>query len=290
MTGCSLAPYDISDSNATSAGSSGQVVPPATDGHSVTSSAPTGGGDETSTTGGSGSSGDGETPDLPGEPLPCDPWEQDCPEGQKCSLHSNSRLGNGTWCVPVVPDPVGTGEVCHALGEDYDGFDDCAKGAVCLTLCGDGTGRCVELCGGTLPSPTCPPGTECVAIEHFDPTPALCFTPCSVLAQDCPPSETCLPDFGGAPVFYCARDCSGDGGQAFDACSLYAECDPGLICTSGLAKECFEEPDCCTAFCDVSLVPDVCPGEGQECVPMFDASDPSVPPESLEVGFCMLPN
>ncbi|MFY0541158.1 hypothetical protein [Nannocystis pusilla] len=89
-------------------------------------------------------------------PLECDPFLQDCPEGQKCSPQKSDGLAfDATACVPVAREPDQPGEPCTVEGAPGSGLDSCVVGSTCWevdeqTL----AGTCVPLCGGTPDSPS----------------------------------------------------------------------------------------------------------------------------------------
>ena len=60
----------------------------------------------------------------------CDPWLQDCPEGEKCAAYN---AGSDTWnankCV-MLKGSAQTGDPCTYDGADF-GTDDCDVGYMC---------------------------------------------------------------------------------------------------------------------------------------------------------------
>ena len=54
----------------------------------------------------------------PGPVFACDPWLQDCPEGQKCNLYSTAgdQTLDGARCVPLDDSPAQIAELCIAHG------------------------------------------------------------------------------------------------------------------------------------------------------------------------------
>jgi len=224
-------------------------------------------------------------PDGGGTMCECDPWKQDCPEGQKCMPYSGD--GDNSWdslkCVDVVPDPDGVNEPCMVFGSGVSGEDSCDVGLMCWDVV-DGMGHCVAMCIGSPDAPGCAePGTECYI--SGDGVLLLCLPQCSPLLQDCPSGELCIPNPQVPGRFLCVLDGSGDEGQAFDPCEYASACDPGLGCLEpAAASECDPQArGCCTAFCDVTLA-NTCPGQGQECVP-WGADAPML----ANVGVCTLP-
>lgn len=218
----------------------------------------------------------------------CDPFAQDCPEGEKCSPYADD--GGTSWnndkCVPIVPDPDLPGEPCTVLDSEVSGVDSCDLGSMCWNV-DDGTliGTCVPLCAGNPETGVCPEPLTCASFNEN--TLPLCLPRCDPLAPDCPPADTCVANPVGVG-FICIPDGSGDEGQPFDPCEFASACDPGLACKEPtVSSEC--DPNiagCCTPFCDLNLPPD-CPDAMQTCLPYF-GMDPA-PPGHENVGFCSLP-
>lgn len=216
------------------------------------------------------------------EPLSCDPWVEDCPEGQKCISSSDEGL---TWhaptCSPLVGDPDAVGEPCTA-----DPVDSCGEHAMCWHIDPvTGLGTCRALCSGSALEPACDAGAVCYqrSLGNL----AVCLPACSPIESTCPAGETCIPRPSDAVVFVCVPDRGGDEGQAFDDCKYWDVCDPGLGCMNvALASECDPEAvGCCLPFCDITQ-PDTCPGQDQECLAWYEAG--YEPPGLEDVGLCGL--
>ena len=222
----------------------------------------------------------------------CDPFEQDCPEGQKCMPYSadGDQTWNGLRCSSVAAQPKGLGEPCTASEGPVGGVDDCAVGLMCWGIePGQTEGRCVELCTGSVSQATCT-SNETFCSVYNDGSLPICLPSCDPLGNDCPPSDTCIPQ-GGGSKFVCAVDASEEGGAYGDPCLAFNKCNPGLYCApSSVVPGCSASQGCCTQFCDLSDAdPDVaCEGAtgGQECVPWYTES----PPPGLEfLGGCAVP-
>ncbi|WAS99034.1 hypothetical protein [Nannocystis punicea] len=219
----------------------------------------------------------------------CDLFEQDCPEGMKCSPHSAD--GDNAWetlkCVDVVPAPAGFHEPCQLLGVPASGEDTCDEGLMCwFTQSDTGVGICLPHCTGSPDAPVCAPGSRCSSTFPGEDILSLCLPSCDPLAQDCPNGGPCTPwdeEFWG-----CYSDDSGDEGQAFDPCVHVRACDPGLTCAEPeLADECDPRANgCCLPYCDLDL-PNTCPGQGQACVAWYVPGQ--APPGLEDVGLCALP-
>ncbi|WAS99035.1 hypothetical protein [Nannocystis punicea] len=232
------------------------------------------------------------TPFLPApdfsNPNECDPWIEDCPEGQKCMAWASDggSSWNSTKCVDIVPDPDGLGEPCSVIGSPVSGEDTCGKHLQCFFADPDTLqGTCLAMCVGSPDNPDCEQPDATCALSG-DGVLILCVPDCDPLAPDCGPGEVCVSNNGSN--FTCVFDASGDEGQLFDPCEFINACDPGLACVnSELAGEC--DPDvfgCCLPHCDLTAPPS-CPGAGQECLPWFEQGQ--APPGHEDLGVCGLP-
>lgn len=218
-----------------------------------------------------------------GPDLACDPWQQDCAAGEKCTHYNSmgeSTDVDATKCVPIPADPVPSGGICTATGGFGAGDDDCGLGEFCYFLGGDDVGACMPLCGGTAESPECPEGTFCS--RGLGGALWMCLPSCDPLAQDCLEGANCSPQSDG---FVCALDTSGEAGQIFDPCSAANGCDPGLMCAPPTsAGDCAQAAEgCCLPMCAVNGSP--CP-EALECLELFDAG---THPELSMYGVCAAP-
>ena len=216
------------------------------------------------------------------EPMPCSVFQQNCPEGEKCSAYANPCLGtswNDAKCVPVQGDGQ-PGDPCTAAGMGLSGFDDCAEGARCWEVDEMDHGTCVALCTGSEAAPMCEEGFACVFSEFL----FLCLPACDPLMQNCVDGDVCIPFIDS---FVCVLGRSPPG-QVFDTCEYANSCDVGLYCTATAAIECDANAiACCVPFCDVTDPDFVCPGTGQACVSMYEAG--MAPPEYAKVGICIIP-
>jgi hypothetical protein len=228
-------------------------------------------------------------PDSGGDMSTCDPWAQDCPEGEKCAPY---RSPNGTtWdanrCVPVVANPKSPGDTCTELGGPQSGEDDCDFGAVCNWLV-EGEGICAAMCTGSAEAPVCEdPGTSC-NIDN-DGSRILCNPICDPILQDCPdPTRmTCLVAIG-TDTFNCELGWGDSGIAVGEECYFDNSCLNGNLCIYEPERipGCVGGPGCCAPYCDVTDA--ACPpGDGTSCVAFFE--DGAAPPGYEHVGVCMLP-
>jgi hypothetical protein len=211
----------------------------------------------------------------------CSVWDQDCPEGEKCSAWAND--GGDVWnawrCVPIAPSPGAVGDPCTVEGSAVSGVDTCEQGAICFHVDPEtNEGICSGFCVGAEENPVCDdPEDACVDVTGEGLLP-LCLPTCDPLVQDCAGDDGC---YGDGVMFVCAPDASGDGGAEGAACASMNACDPGLACVSaGLVPGCAAE-SCCASFCDVELLD--CPA-ALECIAYFEAG--MEPPGLEHVGVC----
>jgi len=250
-------------------------------GQTVTSGA-TAGGNGNGDQGDQGDQGDDDTaggfltPPDGGVVGQCDPYQQDCPRGEKCTSYVQTpgqETVDATKCVPVIGDDL-WGEPCE---RDVDN-DTCAAGFFCMTdVSGHtGTGTCLEYCSPGMP---CEFGGECFAFN--DGVLPVCEVTCDPLLQDCPAGQGCYAAFDD---FVCALPGAPDGqGNDGDPCNTVQSCNPGLICRGGTAG-CPMDGACCTPVCELGG-PDTCADPAEDCVQALE--DP--PPGLMNVGYCGIP-
>lgn len=221
----------------------------------------------------------------PDPDLQCDPFAQDCPEGQKCAAWADNggNSWNATKCVPVQPDPDAPGDPCTTTAPfGVSGEDSCAKGSMCWEVDpSDGHGTCIALCTGSAEAAACADACDYCVIANQGVL-NLCLPQCDPLADDCSSDRQCLPsgDDGG---FFCIPHGERVNGL-FGYCEFFNACDSGLFCGDPSdAVECDPQiAGCCLPFCDPNGP--ACPGAGQECLPW-----PS-PAQCHPVHFCGLPD
>ena len=267
----------------------------------------------TSTTGGSTGTTSGNTtapkPDVPSNCHPeqygeCDPWCQDCPEGQKCMPKGEPKTYTFTTtvCTPIAPAPKAPGQPCTAPGGQFGGTDDCQERAICWNVDSEtNEGVCVATCGGTPDTPDC--GTiDSYCYFQEGSVLLLCLPWCSPLTlSSCASEDTCVlagPDLlmaAAAPPPYDPNEVDfkcllrqGPLAPQATPCPLVNVCDPGLACVDAtLVPNCDPDaaPGCCARWCDLAQ-PD-CP-EGGTCQPILQP-DPDLPQEFADLGLCLLP-
>jgi hypothetical protein len=207
----------------------------------------------------------------------CDPYEQDCPKGEKCTSYvatPGQETVDATKCVPIIGDDL-WGEECERMADN----DTCAAGFFCMTdVSGHtGAGTCLEYCSPGVP---CMFGGECFAFN--DGVLPVCEVLCDPILQDCPAGQGCYAAFDN---FVCAMPGAAEGlGNDGDPCNTVQSCNPGLICRGGTAG-CDMDGACCTPICEVSGPPEQCLDPSEDCIIALD--DP--PPGLMDVGYCGVP-
>jgi hypothetical protein len=218
----------------------------------------------------------------------CDPWAQDCPDGEKCTPRVCAP-GATAWdydaCVPVAGEGQ-PGDECQQVG-DGPHEDDCGSGAMCWNYDEEGVGICTALCIGSAEAPECADNNTNCVIANQGVLP-LCLPKCDPLEQDCENGDLCIPSFT-EEEFLCVLDSSGEMAPYGTGCEYANSCNAGLICaTTEFVGEasCGASSGCCSPFCDLSDPGFECPGAalGQECVQWFEDSE--VYPD---IGVCLIP-
>lgn len=239
---------------------------------------------------GSGEMGEAEAGDGDGDPVSfvpdndiidaatCDPWAQDCPEGEKCAAYNQ---GGDTWdsnkCVPLMGTGQ-TGDSCTYQGS-VQGTDDCDVGFMCYYTNEEAIGSCIPLCTGSPDDPICDAQFNCSISNEG--SLILCVYACDALLQDCEQEGTgcfwdgtqfnCDPAVGDIPTG--------------EPCAYINDCDPGNICLDAEVLPDCAGAACCGGICDLS--DPVCLINGTECVAFYD--DGTAPPGQENVGVCILP-
>ena len=207
----------------------------------------------------------------------CDPWAQDCPEGEKCAAYS---AGGDTWdankCV-MVNGSGQTGDPCTYDGA-LAGTDDCDVGFMCYYTNEEAVGICVPQCTGGPDSPICEGNFNCSISNEG--SLLLCLYACDPLLQDC--QQEGAGCFWDGSVFNC--DPAGDI-PTNEPCGYINDCLPSHVCLDATALPGCNGSACCASFCD--LTDPVCGIQDTECTAFFDEG--TAPPELVDVGICILP-
>jgi hypothetical protein len=206
----------------------------------------------------------------------CDPWAQDCPDGEKCAAWAMSDTWDSNKCVPLMGDGQ-TGDEC-TYGGAAQGTDNCDVGFMCYYTNAEGVGTCVPLCTGSPDNPMCPESFNC-SISN-DGSLLLCLYSCDPLLQDC--QQDGAGCFWDGSLFNC--DPAGDLLEG-DPCGYINDCSPGHLCLEAEALPSCQGSACCSGFCDLNEPQ--CQITGTECIAFFDEG--TAPPGLEDTGVCALP-
>ena len=201
----------------------------------------------------------------------CDPWAQDCPEGEKCVAYSSD---GGNWnankCVTINGDGQ-PGDVCTWDGITV-GTDSCGAGSNCwdvMDVDGQLQGTCTAFCSGSVDNPSCAPESACLIANEGSIN--LCIATCDPIAQDCGSGLGC---FWGGDDFQCIFT-AGEimGGEA---CGFLNDCAPGHLCAGADVLPACAGTACCTPYCD--LATPECGDPQTQCTAFFDEG--TAPPDT----------
>jgi hypothetical protein len=213
----------------------------------------------------------------------CDPFLQDCYDGEKCVPYASS---GDSWdafkCVLVTGDQA-TGEPC-TYGGIVDASDDCDELSGCWNLQdveGELVGTCHAFCMGTADDSVCPAGSTCWISGSG--IPSYCIPTCDPVAQDCGPGLGC---YLSGVSFQCLLGTQNI--PVGEPCGFINDCAPGLTC---LAAEVFPTCNgsaCCATWCNHELGDAQCETTpGTVCELFFE--DGRAPPGLEHVGVCIVP-
>jgi hypothetical protein len=213
----------------------------------------------------------------------CDPFAQDCPEGDKCVPYAST---GGTWdalkCVPVSGDQA-VGEPC-TYGGAVEATDDCDATSHCWDvqeIDGEAIGTCLAFCTGTADMPECPPKTACSTSGSGIIN--LCIGTCDPILQDCNGGLACFWANNGFNCIFTTSDI-----PSGEPCGFINDCAQGNGCITAEALPSCAGSACCSPWCllgDGDLPCEVLPGS--TCVPFFEQG--MAPPGYEHIGICLLP-
>jgi hypothetical protein len=213
----------------------------------------------------------------------CDPYTQDCPDGEKCVPYASS---GDSWdefkCVLVTGDQA-TGEPC-TYGGRVEATDDCDELGGCWSVQdieGEAIGTCHAFCMGTPDDPVCPANSSCWISGSG--IPAYCIPTCDPVAQDCGPGLGCYYQGGDFKCLVGTQNI-----PAGEPCGYTNDCAPGLICSATEVLPACNGSACCALFCNLDLGDAQCDATPGTTCQSFYENDP--PPAGLEhVGICIVP-
>jgi hypothetical protein len=214
---------------------------------------------------------------------PCDPFMQDCPDGEKCVPYAS---GSGTWdahkCVPVMGDQA-PGEPCW-YGGAVAATDTCDETSMCwnvMEIDGELVGTCTTLCTGSGDNPECPEGSSCSISSEG--SVYICISNCDPLLQDCNRGLACYWVNGGFSCVFTTQDI-----PTGEPCGFINDCAVGNGCVTAEVLPGCAGASCCTLFCNVMLGDQQCDAlPGTSCVAFFEQG--MAPPGYELVGLCILP-
>jgi hypothetical protein len=210
----------------------------------------------------------------------CDPFMQDCPEGEKCVPYGST---GGNWdankCVAVTGSGT-AGDTC-TYGGTTSADDDCDATSHCWDVQdvdGQLVGTCTSFCTGTADSPTCDPGTSCLIAN--DGSINLCIQTCDPLLQDCGPNLACFWANNDFQCIFTTQDI-----PTGEPCGYINDCAAGNTCLNAEVLPNCNGSACCGSFCDLS--DPTCITEGTQCSAFFEEG--MAPPGYDQVGVCIIP-
>lgn len=233
--------------------------------------------DDSSITSGSFYAGPSPNVDIPAD---CDPFPQDCPDGEKCVPYASTGSNwDANKCVPIQGDGQ-PGDPCM-FGGIGEATDDCGATSFCwdvMDVDGEAIGVCTEFCQGTPDDPICSMGTDCLIAN--DGSISLCISSCDPLLQECGPGLACFWANNEFSCIFTSLDL-----PPGEPCQFINDCAGGLLCMDAEVMPSCAGEECCASFC--SLAAPMCPQMGTECTAFFDAN---IGPAGYEdIGVCVLP-
>ena len=217
----------------------------------------------------------------------CDPWQQDCPEGEKCVPYGSTGGPHydAQKCVQITNDGM-AGDECTYAGI-VEGNDSCDADSFCWPTQGPEdqlVGHCTAFCTGTPDDPMCPAEYSCLISN--DGSINFCVPECNPLD----PEPTCANDWSchyqeSPGIFGCWLGDVGEGETCVGGDQLYDDCGEGLTCYDGEHLPMCEGDRCCAAFCDVS--DPMCNAPGTTCTTLWENA--MAPPGYENLGVCIVP-
>ncbi len=206
-----------------------------------------------------------------GEPVrpACDPVDDDCPDGTRCTYTSEAARNGIATCTPA--GDAALGEVCTRPDGEV-GYDTCAAGGVCVNyaVARDGE-NFVRVCRAWCRDDAgCAEGELCRRFDAFEPA-GLCVPACDPIDGACDGDLMCapVPRFGDIAWGYSCQH-PFDGPGAGETCLGISACPTGYACAPSTATcdpVCSDDAPCPDgSVCDAYPIPMLLGGYGA-CVP-----------------------
>jgi hypothetical protein len=213
----------------------------------------------------------------------CDPYLQDCPDGEKCVPYGrNGGNWNASKCVPVLGDQA-AGEPCTYAGT-VESTDDCDATSFCwdvVEIEGEAVGTCTPFCMGTPDEPECPEGSQCIIAS--DSSINLCIWQCDPILQDCNEGLACYWASNGFNCIFTTQDI-----PPGEPCGFINDCVQGHVCVTFEVLPSCAGAACCSPWCDLDLGDQPCEVlPGTTCASFFEQG--MAPPGYENVGLCIVP-
>ena len=215
----------------------------------------------------------------------CEPFMQDCPEGEKCVPYPSTGGGvpDAPRCVPVFGE-LPPGSPC-TMEDPLAATDDCDVSSVCWDRVDGVHGICRAFCQGSPEQPVCGEGEVC--LQAYEESTAVCVAGCDPLLQDCAEGLGCHwsgSEFACVVTLTDPRTQTGAG--AGEPCGFLSDCDPGLDCVDAERLPECAIVSCCSPYCDTSLGDAECAAlPGTTCVAFFEEGQ--APPAWVTLGLCV---
>lgn len=245
----------------------------------------------------------------------CDPYQDACPEGQKCgpiAVEPFSAYFEEYRCVELYPLLNLLKEECFSFGMRPDAYGTCDKGMYCFgaedqplpdavdpeasaSLAGLGgltanatprapkhgenMGTCEGLCQDSADDPNC--GSDwnwCETVKGVD----MCIYTCNPLDPECPHLNGCLWD-EMRETLYCKPLTTIPSPLGDDCTGCENCCDQGLHCDPAAQVPGCAGESCCNAWCSTDGET-ACALDGQTCVKFWPEG--GEPPGQELVGYC----
>ncbi|NVB38822.1 hypothetical protein G6O69_13355 [Pseudenhygromyxa sp. WMMC2535] len=233
-------------------------------------------------------------PDEDTDPtMQCEPYIQDCPEGEKCVWavpENGSQRRDGAVCIPVTGDrqPFSTCSLPTGIGQEIS--DDCGAESFCLEVYGTADhGFCVPFAKDTADFTPCDdyPGTE-YATENGSSFPDAClFYDCSpLLAESCPDEMRCVFYPASLYVTNICLNVPAEYELPVGAPCDFGGCGEGKLCAPQEWLPACAGERCCTQWCDLDSPS--CATEGTQCE-FFPIPSEYDNPDYTNLGACLVP-